>query len=116
MIAVGLDQLRHINLSSPTQARILDVLARYYPASLSLMRIAEIVWADDINGGPDDAQNCVSVHMHRLRPVLQALGWHIGRNPGGQGIRLWAPGEWTPETKAPGLGFPRFQHYPQVGA
>jgi hypothetical protein len=72
----------------PTARRIIDALASVYPRGLSARQIADRVYADDPNGGPESAEDAMSVHMHRARPIIQGYGWTVGASGKHGNIRL----------------------------
>jgi hypothetical protein len=60
------------------QRRIIEVLSKTYPYGLSATAIAERVYASDPDGGPDSADNAVSVHLHAAKPIIRQYGWQVG--------------------------------------
>lgn len=83
----GLAALRHVKVR-PVQRKVLDVLINSFPKDLSVRQIADRVYADDPNGGPDGAENCVSVYLNGIRKAVKPLGWTAGTGGGHTGIRL----------------------------
>ncbi len=77
----GLAALRHVSLP-PNERRVLNELINVYPSHLSVRQLVDRVWALDPNGGPDTADNAISVYLHRMRPILLEFGWSISRMPG----------------------------------
>ncbi|WP_295805918.1 helix-turn-helix domain-containing protein [uncultured Nitratireductor sp.] len=56
---------------------------------LTSYELAEYIWKDDPNGGPDTADAVVRVTIRRERHHLEPLGWRIERRAGhGGGYRL----------------------------
>lgn len=70
---VPADSLRR--MVSPTMARILDVVRRR--PGLTAPQLADAVYADDINGGPMTASNCVASTISHHNPKLRACGWEV---------------------------------------
>lgn len=80
------DVVRFVRLT-PLEREIVDALVDAYPGSLTRRKIAARAYALDPNGGPLSAENCVSVHLSRLRDRLRSVGWQtIGATQ--DGIRL----------------------------
>lgn len=48
-------------------------------APMPLHDLVMAVYADDPNGGPESADQCVRIAIHRLRPKLRDIGWNIQR-------------------------------------
>lgn len=71
----------------PTAKRIVAELIRAYPRGVSARQLADRVYAMDANGGPDDAENCIYVHLHKAKPIIRQYGWEAGAF-GHHGIRL----------------------------
>lgn len=85
--AAPIDSLVTARLS-PEQLRIIDALASAYPRGITRRVLADIVFADDPNGGPDSAENQMSVQMHWMRPTLRQLGWTVGVRKGSRLVYL----------------------------
>lgn len=84
----GLAALRHVRVT-PFQRKVLDVLINTFPKALSARQLANRVYADDPNGGPENSENCISVYLCRIRKAIQPLGWTAGaRGNEQEGIRL----------------------------
>lgn len=89
MASPGLEALRYVTLPR-MERRVLDELIDAYPKSLSIQQLVNLVWADDPTGGPDTANNSISVYLHHIRRKLSDFGWSAGRIPGSYaGVRLW---------------------------
>jgi hypothetical protein len=74
--------------SGPVQARILEKLERSTGFVTGIM-IADFVYADERNGGPDSAVVVISQAVKLMNPRLRALGWQIrGRGGPGGGYQL----------------------------
>lgn len=72
-------------------SRIIGLLIDAYPRHVQTQRIANLVYCDDPNGGPDFAVETIRVIVHRLRKTLPRYGWTIPigkRGAGSQGYRL----------------------------
>ena len=63
------------------EAAIIDALARSYPGGLQTPRLIYQVWANDINGGPENPRCVLAVTIGRLRKKLSKYGWTIA-SPG----------------------------------
>ena len=87
MTEAGFSALEAISLP-PMERRVLDTLLAAFPKELTAVQIADRVWSDDPNGGPQTAHNGVSVYMNRLRHKIRAYGWTAGAGQGHKGIRL----------------------------
>jgi hypothetical protein len=72
------------------KSRILvERLAKAYPGSVTMERMIQALYADDPDGGPERADNAISVYNWRIRKVIEPLGWTIPRqNHGGANYRL----------------------------
>lgn len=88
MHSPGLAALRHLSLP-PHERKVLDVLINAYPRALSRREIANRVYADDPAGGPETAENAISVYIGRMRPILAEFGWDAGWTRQAHGLRLW---------------------------
>jgi DNA-binding response OmpR family regulator len=66
----------------PIKRRIFEYVAAH-PEGVTRQQILDRVWSDDIDGGPEFA-NVVSVHVKRMRPILEREGLTItcARGPG----------------------------------
>lgn len=69
----------------PIERRIVEILVRAYPRSISADRMADMVYSDDRSGGPDNPGISISVTMIRLREKLPPFGWTIPRARRGRG-------------------------------
>lgn len=72
----------------PTARLIVDELARIYPRGLDGRTLADRVYRNRPSGGPDSAENVVSVTIHRVKPVLRRYGWTVGAFGEAGNIRL----------------------------
>lgn len=81
---------------------ILSELAKEVGRNVSRGEILQAMYGADRDGGPDYAQNVVSIYIHRLRKILPAYGWSIvssqraGANTGDGGLYRLTPAEVTP--------------------
>jgi hypothetical protein len=65
--------------SAPLTGGVLRVLmAARTP--IPLRDLVSAVYANDPSGGPDSADQCVRIAIHRLRPQLRDIGWTIQRH------------------------------------
>lgn len=72
--------------------RILDVLAKNFGKWVQVRQIINAVWCDDINGGPDNPVNSISVQAFYLKKQLKGSGFAIeslGGQTGGRRL-VWA--------------------------
>lgn len=84
----GIAALRYVRVT-PFQRKVLDVLINTFPKALSARQIADRVYADDPNGGPENSENCISVRLYAIRKAIKHLGWTAGALGHEQeGIRL----------------------------
>lgn len=68
------------------QARkIVELLAKAYPKSVSRTAIWDALYGDDPNGGPDNPDAVINVRIYRLRRQLAPYGWTIPRASTGRG-------------------------------
>jgi DNA-binding response OmpR family regulator len=65
---------------APTPFRLLVILAGNLGRRVTLRDIADRLWGDDPEGGPDWSHGAIGVHVHRLRPILRKLGLAIRAN------------------------------------
>lgn len=71
----------HVRLSR-TQRRIYD-LVKLRPGILASC-LAQLLWEDDPNGGPDSGIKCLHVHVYHLNKKLKPHGIVV-RSPFGAG-------------------------------
>lgn len=76
-----------IRSMSPMQLRLLDALVAGKNRYQSKSVLIEKIYADDPDGGPDDAVRHLRVHIHKLRSKLEKAGFDIEVN-WGVGYRL----------------------------
>lgn len=56
---------------------ILAAMRSREPYVLRRSEIEEMLWADDLDGGPEFSRNVISIHVHRLRQLGHLIeGWH----------------------------------------
>lgn len=67
--------------------RAVEALLSIYPRTITKRQLADMVYASDPNGGPDDAENSLSVSLCIANRRLKMMGWRIGtlKNKGGRG-------------------------------
>lgn len=70
---------------SAMQRKIVEALALAYPRSLTMPQLVSSVYADDIDGGPENAAGVLHILLVRLRKKLPQLGWTIPKNISGSG-------------------------------
>ena len=70
---------------SAGQRKIVEALALVYPRSLTMPQLVDSVYANDIDGGPDNAAGVLHILICRLRKKLPQLGWIIPKNKSGAG-------------------------------
>lgn len=66
-------------LSRPVTFRVIAALLAAAPKPVMLNELVDFVWGDDEDGGPDSAAKCIDVAIHKVRPVVFALGCQIVR-------------------------------------
>jgi DNA-binding response OmpR family regulator len=73
---------RDLFRDQPVKKRIYEYLAAHREGA-TRRQIMDHVWSDDFNGRPE-SENIVSVHIKRMRPVLEREGLKISaaRGPG----------------------------------
>lgn len=79
------ETLLHLSVS-PVQRRIIQYYVKKYPHYVNREQLIDWIYADDLDGGPDNPSNAISAHLYYMRPKLQEFGWAIDRIQG-QGIR-----------------------------
>src|SRR4051812_23826435 len=72
---------------SPKERALYDALARRFGRWTSWQDLASVVYADDPNGGPDDAENSINVAIHYLKKKIAARGLVIDATFGSGGGR-----------------------------
>lgn len=77
---------------STFQRRVVMGLARRMGQWVLAAELLDAVYFDDADGGPDKAQNCLSVYVWQARPKLRKVGLEIEGIPGRGGRRrlVWA--------------------------
>jgi hypothetical protein len=63
---------------APLTGGVLRALMRA-KSPMHVADLVSVVYADDPDGGPDTAEQCIRIAVHRLRPQLLAIGWTIQR-------------------------------------
>jgi DNA-binding response OmpR family regulator len=70
---------------SPQRRRLLDKLANRFGQFVTRQDLVNAIYADDVNGGPETADNHVSVMVHQLRKLMRDTPLLIDANVGGHG-------------------------------
>lgn len=78
--------------------RAVEALLAIHPRTVPMSQLADMVYASDPNGGPDDAENSLAVAICIANKRMKATGWRIGTldakggrgGHGTNGIGLWA--------------------------
>ncbi|MER9628410.1 hypothetical protein [Mesorhizobium sp. M0296] len=75
-----------------TERAMFGVFARSFGRFLSSREIVDGTYANDPNGGPINADNCIAVALVKFRKKLGAVGLEIDAVPGPGGGRrmVWA--------------------------
>ena len=75
---------------SPTQRRIADLLASRFGRPVLCEHVADVVYADDPDGGPDGGIRVISAHISKIRRRIAKHGLSIdcGRGPGEHSYRM----------------------------
>lgn len=71
--------------------RIVEAIARFGRSGrpVNAFEVAEVVYADDPDGGPDDPTNGIRVLIWKRRPQFRAYGWDLEHASGrGGGYRI----------------------------
>lgn len=71
-----------------SERTIVSVLVGAYPELVQTSLLIREVWANDPAGGPLDAQNNISVKVHRINQRIKPYGWRIRGNGAWHGRRL----------------------------
>src|SRR5258708_2136115 len=69
---------------APTAKKCLDALYRLHPKTISLNRLADIVYQGDAAGGPEDAPAAISMSLYSANKVLKHTGWRMGASRHGK--------------------------------
>lgn len=85
---------------TPLEMAIMTPLVKAYPRGMTARQLADIVYAEDPNGGPLQADRCIAVHMFYIRAKIKPLGWHVG-GVRGRGTRYLNISRIDEETGAP---------------
>lgn len=82
------NQFGSVTLKSNLQAKVFDLLWRKQGIKgLNRQRILDIIYLDDIDGGPDIST--MTSEMMRLRKLIEVVGIHVKRGySGGEGYSL----------------------------
>ena len=68
--------------------RIYDIVRQRHPMGISAKLLTELVYADDLNGGPEST-NCVHVHVGHINKIIVDYGWQIkARRGASDGYKL----------------------------
>lgn len=83
-------QFGSVIFKSILQAKVFDLLYRKQGMrGLTRERIVEIIYMDDLNGGPEDSQRYMSRVIHTIRAQLISVGIWLKRGfTGGEGYSL----------------------------
>jgi hypothetical protein len=80
------ESLRFLGLNQ-TQRRIVETLVRSFGEWIPTRRLVEAVYGDRPDGGPDGAENVISVAVATARPILAAIGLTIqGKHGAGRRV------------------------------
>lgn len=71
------------------QSKVFEILFRAMPEFVETEKLIDTLYADDLDGGPEYARNCVATFISKLRPRLPS-GWEIVSG-WGRGYRLVQP-------------------------
>ncbi len=99
--AAPIDAVRD-SLSRPTLRILFGELSKRIGKSVRRDDLINACYADDADGGPDNAEKVFRVNMSRLRNAIADFGWHIectggnGRGFEGGGFYRLIPAEVTP--------------------
>lgn len=88
----SLRHVAHLAQLTPNMRKILAVLNRRFGQVISIGGLADLVYADDPDGGPDWPAASLHVTIKNMRDRLAPFGLTVGRIPGhGPGVALrWA--------------------------
>ncbi len=78
------------------QSKVFEILFRAMPEFVETEKLIDTLYADDLDGGPEYARNCVATFISKLRPRLPS-GWEIVSG-WGRGYRLVQPPQAVPTT------------------
>ena len=85
--AVSVEALLAIQFG-PVRSTLLRCMIEAYPRPRSARQIADYVYRDDPDGGPDGALDLVSINAHHIRKKIEPLGWTL-RGVRGRGNSLY---------------------------
>lgn len=72
-------------LLAPIERRVYDAIVRY-PLRYTSTSLANIVYADDPNGGPESGKNVMCVTVNHINKKFKRFGWRIvAMRPGSRG-------------------------------
>jgi DNA-binding response OmpR family regulator len=60
-----------------TETRIIETLVGHPTRTFTRAQLADAVYADHADGGPDSAENVLSVLVGRIRKKLTGTGWTV---------------------------------------
>jgi DNA-binding winged helix-turn-helix (wHTH) protein len=69
----------------PVELKILSTLIGAYPDKVERFELADAVYSDDPEGGPEHANTVLRVMVARLRRKLTGTGWTIPKMKTGTG-------------------------------
>lgn len=74
-------------LSLGHQQTVFEMLSRHMGRPVSKDRLVTALYSDRPDGGPEFADNIVSIEILRLRKAIEAFGWTITSHGRGSGNR-----------------------------
>lgn len=88
---------RHMKLSAlfaGRRRRILEIIESRHPARVDKRTLVDILYAEDLDGGPDNAEGVIPVLVYQMNQRLTSTGWKIsgqidGMRDGYGLVRLW---------------------------
>lgn len=64
-------------LFTERKQHIMEIIENHHPGRVPCRAVAETLYAYDPNGGPDDAEGVVRVHIHNINKRLKPHGWQV---------------------------------------
>jgi DNA-binding response OmpR family regulator len=80
--AADLKTVRETIRWTDTEQRVVDAFTRWPGRRFSRSALADLVYAEHKDGGPDWAINAMSVYVNRVRKKLRPTGWTIASRSG----------------------------------
>ncbi|TCP88953.1 transcriptional regulator [Rhizobium sp. PP-CC-2G-626] len=77
--------LKNVRFYGSTQTLVLHALAEAYPRGMTKEQLFDVIYSENPDGGPLYGPNIIAIHIGKLRPKIEQLGWTIPHNAVGAG-------------------------------